>query len=130
MNYVLKGKPRFVRAENGVFAGVCKGVANQLEIDAGVVRLLWLISVLFFGTGILLYAFLAFLLPLESKVTEYEQPKLLGLCSRIGANYGHEVALIRMLFVASFLFSGGISLILYLGLYVFIPENHRLKYYR
>ncbi len=130
MNYVLKNKPRFVRSDDGIFCGVCAGVAKQLNMDEGIVRLLWLISVLFFGSGLLFYFFLTVLLPRESQVTEYEKAKVLGVCSRIGANYGHEVALIRMLFVASFLFSGGLSFILYFAFFILIPENHKLKYYR
>lgn len=36
-------------------AGVCGGIAEYLEIDPVIVRLLWAISVVFYGTGLVLY---------------------------------------------------------------------------
>ncbi len=129
MTYVQKRTPRFTRSQDGVISGVCSGIANQLGMDPGVVRLLWLLSVLVFGTGILLYAFLAVMLPREDRVAEYEKPKFLGVCSRIGANYGHEVALIRMVFVLSFFLSGGLTFLFYIGLWLFLPENSKCQFY-
>ena len=46
-----------------VVAGVCGGIADYLELDPVVVRLLWVISVLFFGFGILLYIAAAIIIP-------------------------------------------------------------------
>ncbi len=45
--------------------GVCGGVAEFLDADPSVIRIIWLVSVLFFGTGLMLYLLLWFILPLE-----------------------------------------------------------------
>lgn len=130
MTYVEKRQPRFVRSRNGSIAGVCTGIARSLNMDPTIIKLLWILSVLVFGTGLLLYLFLALMLPYEDAVEMYERPKFLGVCSRIGENYGHEVALIRILFVMSFFFSGGLTILFYLGLYLFLPEHSKWRYYR
>lgn len=44
-------------------AGVCGGVAEYLNIDPTLVRLLWVFSVVFAGGGILLYIIAMFLMP-------------------------------------------------------------------
>ena len=51
MTYVQKRTPRFTRSQDGVISGVCSGIANQLGMDPGVVRLLWLLSVLVLEQG-------------------------------------------------------------------------------
>jgi phage shock protein PspC (stress-responsive transcriptional regulator) len=43
--------------------GVCGGLAEFLEADVTIIRLLWLVSILFFGTGFFLYLLLWFILP-------------------------------------------------------------------
>jgi len=35
--------------------GVCGGIGEYFDIDPTLIRLLWVIAVLFFGTGILAY---------------------------------------------------------------------------
>ena len=35
--------------------GVCGGIAEYLGIDSTIVRLIWVVLVVFFGTGILAY---------------------------------------------------------------------------
>ena len=50
-------------------AGVCGGVAEDFNIDAHVVRLIWVIVTLIsFGVGLVLYLVAAFLLPKKSEV--------------------------------------------------------------
>jgi phage shock protein C len=46
-------------------AGVAGGIADYLEIDPTVVRILWILSVFLGGFGILLYIIMAFVVPLE-----------------------------------------------------------------
>lgn len=38
-----------------VIAGVCGGIGEYLNVDPVIVRLIWAVSVLFYGTGLLLY---------------------------------------------------------------------------
>jgi phage shock protein PspC (stress-responsive transcriptional regulator) len=44
--------------------GVCAGLADYFDLDATIIRLVWLLSVLFAGTGILVYVILWIVLPL------------------------------------------------------------------
>jgi phage shock protein C len=46
-------------------AGVAGGIAEYLEIDPTVVRILWILSVFFGGFSILVYVVMAFVVPLE-----------------------------------------------------------------
>jgi len=45
--------------------GVCAGIAKHLEVDAGIVRLLFLGSFLFFGIGPIIYLLLWLIMPSE-----------------------------------------------------------------
>jgi phage shock protein PspC (stress-responsive transcriptional regulator) len=45
--------------------GVCGGVAEYLEADPTLIRILWIVSIFVFGTGGLLYVLLWFILPAE-----------------------------------------------------------------
>jgi phage shock protein PspC (stress-responsive transcriptional regulator) len=56
---------RLVRVDDGWIAGVCGGVAQRVGLPPTLVRLAWLAAVLFFGTGLLLYAVLWWLMPSE-----------------------------------------------------------------
>lgn len=53
---------RLVKGERKLF-GVCSGVANYLDVDPTVIRLLFVLAAVMFGTGILLYIILAFVMP-------------------------------------------------------------------
>jgi phage shock protein C len=44
--------------------GVCAGVADYFDLDPTIVRVVWLLAVLFGGTGLLLYVVLWIVLPL------------------------------------------------------------------
>ena len=44
-------------------AGVCGGVAEYFNIDPTIVRVIWAILAFFYGTSILLYLIMAFVVP-------------------------------------------------------------------
>jgi len=46
-------------------AGVAGGIAEYLDVDPTVVRILWILSIFFGGFGILVYIVMAFIVPLE-----------------------------------------------------------------
>ena len=50
-----------------VFAGVCGGLGEYLNIDSSVIRILWALSVLVLGFGVLLYIISAIVIPMEPK---------------------------------------------------------------
>lgn len=58
-------KKRLVKKEKKIF-GVCSGLGDYFDIDPTVVRVIFLASVLLFGTGLLLYLILAIVMPDES----------------------------------------------------------------
>ena len=55
---------RLVKKDKKI-AGVCGGLGAYFDIDPTLVRVLFLASVLIFGTGILLYIILAIVMPDE-----------------------------------------------------------------
>jgi len=50
---------------NKMIGGVCAGIANYLEVDPTVMRLVALAAVLFGGTGILAYIIAWIIIPAE-----------------------------------------------------------------
>ena len=48
-------------------AGVAGGMAEYLEVDPTVVRLVWILSIFLGGFGILLYIIMAFIVPLDPR---------------------------------------------------------------
>ncbi len=61
----LLPKRPFVRyRSNKKIGGVCAGVARYFDLDANLVRVLWLLCVLLGGTGLLAYVILWIFMPL------------------------------------------------------------------
>lgn len=67
------GKKLYRDSETKVLGGVSSGIAAYFGVDVVVVRILFLISFFFFGTGILLYIILWVVLPEAKTVTERMQ---------------------------------------------------------
>lgn len=114
---------KWKRSRNGWLAGVCEGLGESFEVKPNIIRVLWLISLFFFGTGILAYIILALTLPREDRLYEYQEDKLFGVCKRISEQSGLELPLVRTLAVVSFIASLGTSILLYLILNFVLPEN-------
>ncbi|CAG4988638.1 hypothetical protein DYBT9275_00127 [Dyadobacter sp. CECT 9275] len=53
-----------------VVSGVAAGVASYFGIDLGVVRFLWVLSILLFGTGVIIYIVLGVIAPSANTLTE------------------------------------------------------------
>ena len=51
--------------------GVCGGIAKYLEVDATLVRLIWVVFTFVGGSGILAYIICAVLMPREPDVIDY-----------------------------------------------------------
>ena len=59
-----QARKRLVRSTNNrKIAGVCAGLADYFDLDATVIRILWLVAVLCAGTGVLAYIILWIALP-------------------------------------------------------------------
>lgn len=54
---------RLYKSRNRVLCGVCGGIAEYFNIDPTLVRIIWAILILCFGTGILAYIICALLIP-------------------------------------------------------------------
>lgn len=53
---------------NKMIWGVCGGLAEYFNIDPSIVRILWVILIFAFGTGIVAYIIAAIILPSKSQV--------------------------------------------------------------
>ncbi len=114
---------KWVRAQDGVIFGVCKGLARAFDIPVGVFRLLWVLSVLFMGAGIWLYLLLAASLPREDKLVQALDAKILGVCARIAVKTQVEVGVVRFLAISLALMSMGATVVGYIVLYFVIDQN-------
>ena len=54
---------RLCRSNNKMIGGVCAGLADYLGLDPTIVRVVWVLLVLFAGFGILLYLILWIVMP-------------------------------------------------------------------
>lgn len=52
---------------NQKIAGVCAGIAKYFDVDATIIRLIWVVVTLAGGAGILLYVIAALLMPEETE---------------------------------------------------------------
>ncbi len=53
-------------SEDKKLAGVCGGIAEQLDIDPTIIRLIWaFLTILSWGTGLILYIVAALIIPEE-----------------------------------------------------------------
>ena len=66
---------RLYKSKDAIVAGVAGGVAEYFSIDKTVVRIIWLISILFFGVGFLPYIVCAIIIPNNPDKDSYEYEK-------------------------------------------------------
>jgi phage shock protein PspC (stress-responsive transcriptional regulator) len=109
--------PFWVRSDEGVVFGVCRGLGESSGIGGPLIRCLFLVMLLIFGTGLLVYLSLALCLPKRSKVQEAYRKKILGVCYRLGVKGELEVPFVRFLFFFSLFLSLGATIFIYLTLH-------------
>ena len=54
---------KLYRSDNKMIAGVCAGLAEFLNIDPTIVRVLWAVMAVAYGAGFLLYIICWFVMP-------------------------------------------------------------------
>ncbi len=113
----------WVRSNDGIIAGVCEGVGNAFEMDPWLIRIVWLASIALFGTGLLIYAVLAFTLPRADEENQGYNKRFMGVCHRLSINTGMEIGLVRALTVFLGLGSLGTTFIGYIILHFVIPDS-------
>ena len=113
-----------------VLGGVCAGLAHYFGIDPVWPRLIFALFTLGYGVGILIYIILWIALPTEDLEEEtgvkkmYRDPQrkvLGGVAGGVAAFFGWDVVLVRILLVV-LIFFGGLGFILYVILWISIPE--------
>lgn len=133
------GQRRLFRDENRkILGGVLSGIAHYFSVDPLWIRLIFII--LFFGVWFLpsiaafltiAYVILWIILPGSYELEEQKKVKKMfrnpddkvlgGVASGIGAYFGTDVVIIRLLFII-LIFFGGTGLILYIILWIMLPE--------
>lgn len=64
-------KKRLYKIEKGKkLSGVCGGIAEYFDVDATLIRLLWVLFTAFGGAGILAYIVAALIMPKKSDIEE------------------------------------------------------------
>lgn len=119
---ILSKENCWYRSLDGIVGGVCQGIAEKFSISPWLVRVLWLICIMFFGTGLLLYFILLISLPREDKLIEAQQPVFLGVCTRLNAYVKSDIGLLRTFCCFLAVMSFGATIILYVLLH-FILES-------
>ena len=59
----MEGKKLYLSQNDRMIAGVCGGIAEYLNIDSTVVRILWILAAFAVGTGLLAYIICALIIP-------------------------------------------------------------------
>ena len=76
--------------ENRMLAGVAGGLAEYTGLDPSLVRLLWVVSVFFWGAGILLYIAMAIIVPLEPLTPEAAAAHAAEVAAGGGSSHVHR----------------------------------------
>ena len=119
---LIENSSFFVRSRDGVLAGVCAGLAHRLGVESWLIRLIWLATVLLFGTGVLAYLVLAIALPREDKLATALSPRVLGVAARVAYRMQLDVGLVRAIFLGIGLASAGVAILIYLMLHFLLPR--------
>lgn len=114
------------RSKNGIFAGVCLAISHRFQVEAMLVRLGLLFSVLFFGFGIGLYIIFAIGLPREDRLTQAYENRLFGVCSRFAMRFDLDVGLTRVAALTLLICSFGAAIFGYFILYFTLPNASEL----
>lgn len=110
--YTRKRTRLYRDSSDKMLGGVCSGLANYINVDPAIVRLLFaIITFGGFGLGVLLYILLWIILP-EKDLDQYGGKRLYrnpgdrifgGVASGLAAYFGKETWIIRLLFAAPLL---------------------------
>jgi phage shock protein PspC (stress-responsive transcriptional regulator) len=109
-------------------AGVCGGLGDYFDLDPVFFRLVFLLSILFGGLGVLAYLVMWVMVP-EQEGARREgarlrlsatERKIAGVCGGLGQYFELDPVLFRVAFLV-LAFIGGLGILLYLALWLVVP---------
>ncbi len=103
--------------------GVCLGLADSFKLEAWVIRLVWLFSILYFGVGLLAYAFAWLCLPMKDQTNQMPKKLILGVCTQIAINHRMEVGLVRFITLSLSMASFGLVAVAYVVASFVMPAS-------
>lgn len=59
------GKHFYKTDRNKMIFGVCSGISEEFDIDVSIIRVIWAITALCWGMGLIVYLLCAFIFPTE-----------------------------------------------------------------
>ncbi len=118
--------------------GVCSGIGSYFDIDPTLVRILFVVSIVLYGSGLIFYFVMWLVIPKASGedaeimrtqrqirtrklFRDMDSRTISGVCSGLAAFFALDTIWIRLALVASFFFFGS-GLILYIILWIIIPK--------
>lgn len=134
-------KKLHISYQNKMLTGVCGGLSESFGIDAMIIRLIFLITLFFGGTGIIAYLILFAILPksqqepdiidiepepeeaMQNKIyRKWDNRMIAGVCSGIAQYLNWDVSWVRITFVIMS-FIGGVGAILYAIFWFMFPNE-------
>ena len=122
-------------------AGVCGGLADYIDWDPTIVRLLWILAV-FLTSGMAVFAYIVLWIVMPEspsynnadvefahgkRLTRSRNERMLaGVCGGLAEFLSMDITLMRVLWVVATFISGGITLIAYPIFWLVMPESGRI----
>ncbi|NQV17572.1 MAG: PspC domain-containing protein [Armatimonadetes bacterium] len=137
-------KKLHISHKNKMLTGVCGGLSESFGINAMIIRLIFIITLFFGGTGIIAYLILFAVLPksqqekdiidiepepeeeMQNKIyRKWDDRMIAGVCSGIAQYLNWDVSLIRIAFlIMSFI--GGVGVVLYAIFWFMFPNEENI----
>ena len=111
------------RDPNGIIGGVCAGIARRFDVEPWVLRLIWALSVVWFGTGLFLYVAFWLSLPRADDPDQGLRRVIFGVCARVAKRGDIDIAGARLIALLLLTISGGTALVGYVLLYFLLPDK-------
>ena len=118
-----------------ILGGVCAGIAHYANIDPVWIRLLFALFTAFYGITFVIYIILWVAMPGSFDIEEpadnkkmFRDPEtkaLGGVSGGIAVYFGIDITIVRILFIV-FTLVGGLGLLVYIVLWVILPEAHTI----
>lgn len=120
---------KWVKRNDGWVCGVFEGLGYKTGMNPNLFRVVWILSLLLFGSGFLFYIILVMVIPHEEDLMSYEKPKFLGVCYDLSHRMDVELSLVRLMTVGSFFLSLGTTFIVYCLLWIVLPKEYDIRHY-